>query len=406
MASKFKIGLVKETKNPPDKRVALPPAQAVDLMKRYSNVEVVAQPSDLRCYKDSEYVEAGISLQEDLTDCNLLIGVKEVKIEALVPNKSYLFFAHVAKKQPHNRKLLQAIVDKGITLLDHEYLTNQKNERLVAFGKWAGIVGAYNGLIAYGKRTGEFELRRAKDCHDYKDLLEGLKGIKLKPTKILITGGGRVAGGAMEIFNALGIKEVSPEEFLSKDFTEPAICRLDPWHYAQRNDEQPFDWNYWVSNPSDHKSTFLPYAKVASLFVACHFWDFRSPNFFSLEDMHSPDFKIKVIADVSCDVPGPIPSTLRATTIAEPFYDFNPKLDKEELPFTGESNITMMTIDNLPGELPRDASEFFGKTLVDNVIPHFLGDDGEGVIERATIVKNGKLTERYSYLQAYLEGRE
>ena len=216
MAKKFKIALVKETKTPPDKRVALAPAQAIELMSRYPQIEVVAQPSDLRCFKDIEYVNAGITLQENLNDCDLLIGVKEVKIEALLLNKKYLFFAHVAKKQPHNRKLLQAIVEKGITLLDHEYLTNQNNERLVAFGKWAGIVGAYNGLIAYGKRTDEFELRRAKDCHDYKDLLEGLKGIKFKPTKIVITGGGRVAGGAMEIFNALGIREVSPDEFLNQ----------------------------------------------------------------------------------------------------------------------------------------------------------------------------------------------
>jgi saccharopine dehydrogenase (NAD+, L-lysine forming) len=402
----FKIGLLKETKTPPDKRVALAPAQAVELMNRYPNVQVVAQPSDLRCYNNEEYFEAGVALQDDLSDCDLLIGVKEVKIEALLPNKKYLFFAHVAKKQPHNRKLLQAIVDKGITLLDHEYLTNKNNERLVAFGKWAGIVGAYNGLIAYGKRTGDFELRRAKDCYDYKDLIEGLKKISLKPTKILITGGGRVAGGAMEIFNALGIREVSPEEFLTQVFNEPVVCRLDPWHYAQRKDGKPFEWQYWVSNPMDHISTFLPYAKVASILVASHYWDFRSPHFFRLEDIHLPDFKIKVIADVSCDIPGPIPSTLKATTIAEPFYDFNPQLDREQKPFSGEDNITMMTIDNLPGELPRDASEFFGQTLIDNVIPHFLGNDEEGVVERATIVKEGLLTERYNYLQAYLDGKE
>lgn len=406
MVDRFKIGLVKETKTPPDRRVALAPQEAIELMKRFPMIEVVAQPSDLRCYKDQEYTNVGVKLQDDLSDCDLLIGVKEIKLEALIPNKTYLFFAHVAKKQPHNRKLLQSIVEKGITLLDHEYLTNKNNERLVAFGKWAGIVGAYNGLIAYGKRTGEFELRRAKDCHDYKDLLEGLRGIKLKPTKIVITGGGRVAGGAMEIFNSLGIKEVSPEDFLNNEFNEAVICRLDPWHYAQRKDGKPFDWQYWLSNPMDHVSTFLPFAKVASYFVACHYWDFRSPHFFRLEDMHLPDFNIKVIADVSCDIPGPIPSTLRATTIAEPFYDFNPSIDGEEPPFSGENNVTLMTIDNLPGELPRDASEFFGQTLIDNVIPHFLGNDEEGIIERATIVRDGVLSERYAYLQAYLEGRE
>lgn len=406
MPKSFKIGLLKETKTPPDKRVAIPPAQALELTKLFPTVDVCAQSSDLRCYSDTEFSDAGITLCDDLSSCNLLLGVKEVKIDALLSNKTYLFFAHVAKKQPHNRKLLQAICEKGITILDHEYLTNPKGERLVAFGHWAGVVGAYNGLIAYGKRTGDFNLKRAKDCHDYKDLLNGLKEVKMKPAKLLISGGGRVAGGAMDIFKALNIKEVSPEDYISKEFKEPVVCRLAPWHYAQRKDGKPFDWQHWVESPMEHVSTFLPYAKVTDMFVACHYWDFRSPHFFRLEDMQHPDFKIKVIADVSCDVPGPIPSTLRATTIAEPFYDYNPELDREEPAFSGERNVTMMTVDNLPGELPRDASENFGKTLITMVIPHFLGNDEEGVIERATIVKDGKLTERYKYLQAYLEGKE
>jgi saccharopine dehydrogenase (NAD+, L-lysine-forming) len=406
MAKKFKIGLVKETKNPPDKRVVLPPNQAYELMKLFPNVEVVVQPSELRCYKDIEYTQQGIALQDDLSDCDILLGVKEVKIDALLPNKSYLFFAHVAKKQPHNRKLIQAICSKGITLLDHEYLTKQNGERLVAFGHWAGIVGAYNGLIAYGKKTEQFELRRAKDCHDYNDLLQGLKEIKLMPTKILITGGGRVAGGAMEIFKAIGVREVEPVEFLENFFDEPVFARLDPWHYAQRKDGKPFDWQYWVSNPMDHVATFIPYSKVTDLFVACHYWDFRSPHFFRRDDLLSPEFKIKVIADISCDVPGPIPSTIKASTIAEPFYDYDVKQDIEVAPFTDPESVTMMTVDNLPGELPRDASENFGQTLVNAVIPHFLGNDGEGVVKRATIVKDGKLTELYSYLQDYLEGKE
>ncbi len=406
MNKHFKIGLLKETKTPPDRRVAIPPKQAKELMELFPNAKVVAQPSDLRCYKDSEYVEIGVELQDDLSDCDLLIGVKEVKIDALISGKPYLFFAHVAKKQPHNRKLLQAIAERGITLLDHEYLTNTKGERLVAFGHWAGIVGAYNGILAYGKRTGLFDLRRAKDCHDYKDMLEGLKSIKLNSARILITGGGRVASGALEIFRAIGVSLVEPEQFLSQQFNEPVMCRLDPWHYAQRKDGKPFDWQYWVNNPSDHISTFLPFTKVTDIFVACHYWDFRSPNFFTRDEMHAEDFSIKVIADVSCDVPGPIPSTLKATTIAEPYYDYNIELDKEVAPFSGDKHVTMMTIDNLPGELPRDASEFFGKTLINNVIPHFLGNDDEGVVERATIIKNGNLTPRYDYLQDYLLGKE
>jgi alanine dehydrogenase len=402
---KFKIGLIKETKTPPDKRVALPPAQAVELMRLFPNVEVVAQPSELRCFKDLEYQEAGIALQEDLSDCDLLIGIKEVKIPALIPHKTYLFFAHVAKKQPHNQGLFQAIARNKITLLDHEYITDKKGERLVAFGRWAGIVGAYNAMRARGIRTDRYKLLPPQECHDYQDMMSGLKNVHLRPKKILISGGGRVAGGALEVFRTIGIKEVTPEEYLNKEFDEPVLCRIDPWHYVRRKDGQPFAWDYWVQNPEEHESTFLPYTKVTDIFVACHYWDFRSPHFFTKEDMRLPDFKITVIADVSCDVPGPIPSTLRATTIAEPFYGYNPFLEREEVAFTSKKNITMMTVDNLPGALPRDASEDFAKTLIDKLIPHFLTEDAEGVIHRAMIMREGKLTNSFTYLLDYLEGK-
>lgn len=406
MNTKFKIGVLKETKTPPDKRVVLPPMQVIELIKRFPNVEVYVQPSDIRCYKDSEYESLGIKLKEDLSDCDLLLGVKEVKIPYLIDNKSYLFFAHIAKKQPHNQRLIQAIAQKGITLLDHEYLTDKKGVRLVAFGHWAGVVGAYNALRARGIKTNRYCLPAAHQCRDYKELVGELRKVKLDPKKILITGGGRVANGALEIFKAVHLKEVSPEDFLTKEFNEPVVCRIDPWHYAKRKDGKPFDWDYWVQSPMEHESSFLPFAKVTDILVACHYWDFRSPVFFTKEEMLKPDFRISIVADISCDIPGPIPSTLRASTIADPFFDYNPTTNKEEPAFSEKGTITVMSIDNLPGELPRDASEDFGNTLIEKVFPHFLCGDCEGVIERATILKNGKLTERYSYLQEYLDGKE
>ncbi len=405
MNTKFKIGVLKETKTPPDKRVALPPMQALDLIKQFPNVEVYIQPSELRCYKDSEYAAVGLTLKEDISDCDLLLGVKEVKPQYLLPNKRYLFFAHIAKKQPHNLPLIQALAQKKITILDHEYLTDQKGNRLVAFGHWAGVVGAYNALRVRGIRTKRYALPAAHDCHDYKELIDELKKVKLDPKKILLTGGGRVANGALEIFREIHIKEVSPEEFLNKKFDEPVVCRIDPWHYAKRKDGKPFDWDYWVKSPVDHESSFLPFTKVTDILVSCHFWDFRSPVFFTREEMLLPDFKISIVADISCDIPGPIPSTLRASTIADPFFDYNPATGKEEKAFSSDKNVTVMSIDNLPGELPRDSSEFFGKTLVEKVLPHFLSNDTDGIIERATILKEGKLTERYDYLKDFLEGK-
>jgi len=406
MPKHYKIGILRETKTPPDRRVALTPEQVVEVIKKFDNVDVVVQPSELRCYKDDEYSRLGVKLQDDLSDCDLLIGVKETKIPTIIPGKTYMEFAHVAKKQPHNQKLIQAFAANGNTVVDYEYLTDKNGVRLVAFGHWAGVVGSYNALRAIYIKHKLGELPPAHTLHDYNELKGILKKIKLPSLKFVITGGGRVAGGAMEVLGQAGIVEVTHDEFLTKEFDHPVYTRLDPWHYAKRNDSKPFDWDYWVSNPADHESTFLPYAQTADVFIACHYWDFRSPHFFTVDDMKQPDFRISIIADVSCDIPGPIPSTIKASTIADPFFDFNPATGKEEPPFSCGMNVTVMSIDNLPGELPRDASEFFGRLLIDKVLPHLLCDDCEGVIERATILKDGKLTPRYAYLQDYLEGKE
>ncbi|HOK61690.1 MAG: NAD(P)-dependent oxidoreductase [Tenuifilum sp.] len=406
MPKHYKIGILRETKTPPDRRVALTPEQVVEVIKKFDNVDVVVQPSELRCYKDDEYLRLGVKLQDDLSDCDLLVGVKETKIPTIIPGKTYMEFAHVAKKQPHNQKLIQAFAANGNTVIDYEYLTDKNGVRLVAFGHWAGVVGSYNALRAIYIKHKLGELPPAHTLHDYNELKGILKKIKLPPLKFVITGGGRVAGGAIEVLGQAGIAEATHEEFLTKEFDHPVYTRLDPWHYAKRNDGKPFEWDYWVNNPADHQSTFLPYAQTADVFIACHYWDFRSPHFFTVDDMKQPDFRISIIADVSCDIPGPIPSTIKASTIADPFFDFNPATGKEEPAFSCGMNVTVMSIDNLPGELPRDASEFFGRLLIDKVLPHLLCDDCEGVIERATILKDGKLTPRYAYLQDYLEGKE
>lgn len=400
-----RIGILRETKTPPDRRVALTPAQVVEVVSKFENVDIKVQPSELRCYKDEEYVSLGVNLQDDLSGCDLLIGVKETKIESIIPGKAYMEFAHVAKKQPHNQKLLQAFAANRNTIIDYEYLTDRNGIRLVAFGHWAGVVGAYNALRAVYLKYELGQLPPAHTLHDYDELKGILKTIKLLPLKFVITGGGRVAGGAMEVLGQVGISEVSHDEFLTKKFDYPVFTRLDPWHYAKRKDGKPFEWDFWVSHPAEHQSIFLPYTHAADVFVACHYWDYRAPHFFTVNDMVHPDFRISIIADVSCDIPGPIPSTIKASTIADPFFDFNPITGNEEPAFSGAPNVTVMSINNLPGELPRNASEFFGRLLIDKVLPHLFSDDCEGVIERATILKDGKLTPRYSYLQDYLEGQ-
>ena len=290
-------------------------------------------------------------------------------------------------------------------MLFRSYLTDYNGKRIIAFGRWAGMVGAYNGLRARGIRNNSFELKPAHECHDMDEMFAGLKKVDLKPKKILLTGGGRVAMGAMETLRELNLREVTPEEFLGNNFNEPVVCRLDPEHYVRHKRGLNFDLQHFFQHPEEYESTFKPYQKVTDLYIACHYWDPKSPHFITQEDMKDPDFRISVIADVSCDVGGPIASTLRASTIADPFYDYNPVTGKEEQPFSDEKNVTVMAVDNLPGELPRDASHEFGETLLDEIFPYLLGNDDRGVVERATITKKGKLTDRYNYLKDYAEGK-
>ena len=406
MVNKLKIGILRETKIPTDKRVPLTPSQIVLAEEQNSNCIFQVQPSDLRCYTNEEYEYLNIPFNEDLSDCDVLIGVKEVNKTTFIADKTYLFFAHVAKKQSYNRAMLQEMMRKRITLIDYEYLTHENGQRIIAFGHWAGVVGAYNALRAKGLRNDTFKLKPAHECHDLAEMYAGLHMIKLRPKKILVTGEGRVASGAMQTLNELKIKNVSVEDFLSKEYDEPVLCQIGPKDYVTRKDGKPFDFEYFVQNPKEHVSNFKRFTYVTDIFIACHFWDEKSPLFITNEDYRDPNFKISVIADVSCDVNGPIKSTVRASTVDEPFYGYNPFSEKDEKPFISPKNITVMAVDNLPSELPRDASSDFGNMFVNNVLPNFFNGDKNEILKRATIIKDGVLTPRYAYLEAYSRGQE
>lgn len=403
MDKTLRVGILRETKNPPDRRVPLTPPQIVALEELYPNVEFFVQPSDYRCYSNEEYEYLDIPLKEDLRDCNILLGVKEIDKRTFIPGKTYLFFAHVAKKQPHNLEMFWAMAEKKISLIDFEYLTSGEGQRVVAFGRHAGIVGAYNGLRARGIKTNKFKLKPAYQCHDLDEMWAGLKLIEIKQgLKILVTGDGRVAHGAMETLAVANVELVSPDEYLNRDFDVPVYCQISPEHYVRHMKGLKFSFSHFTKFPQEYESTFLPYTKVTDILITGHFWDPRSPLFFTREDMKKPDFRISVIADISCDINGPIPSTLRATTISDPFYSYNPILEIEEPAFSKQTNITVMSIDNLPGELPRDASQDFGKMLMNSVLNDLLTEIESPMIERATILRDGKLTSGYNYLNDYL----
>ena len=404
LEQRLKIGILRETKNPPDRRVPLTPPQIITLEEVYPEVEFFVQPSDSRCYTDEEYDYLGIPLKEDLRECDILLGVKEIDKRTFIPDKTYMFFAHVAKKQPHNREMFREMIERKITLIDYEYLTTEKGQRVVAFGRHAGIVGAYNALRARGINTNRFRLKPAYMCHDLDEVWAGLRLIELQPgLKIVVTGEGRVAYGAMETLQILNLVEVSPDDFLTRQFDVPVVCQIGPRHYTSHKKGLPFHFANFVKNPGDYESSFLPFTRVADVLITGHYWDPRSPAFFTKEDMKRSDFRISIVADISCDVRGPIPCTLRASTIADPFYAYNPQLEREEPAFSRSGNITVMAVDNLPGELPRDASQDFGNQLMQNVMHDLVTDRNKPMIRRATITENGRLTPHYEYLEDYTE---
>lgn len=402
----LKLALIKEGKRPIDRRVALSPAQAASLQQAYPHIQVVAQQSPVRCFPDREYAEAGIKVQPEVEDCQLLLGIKEVPVDQLIPGKTYLFFSHTIKKQAYNRALLQEILKKNIRLIDYERLTDKEGNRLVGFGRWAGIVGAYNGIWAWGRRFNLFDLRRALECFDLSDLRSEFAKVKLPPIKIAVTGSGRVGQGVLEVLTGMGIRQVSPEAYLTEVFTEAVFTQLRSKDYYKPRSGEPFQQEEFYARPALYETDFIKYTRVTDLLMAAAYWNPQAPALFSKEEMRNPDFRIKLVADITCDIDGSVPSTLKASTIIEPLYDYDPAKEAVATPLSDEKNITVMAIDNLPCELPRDASQSFGKQLMEKVLPSLLGEDSQEIIERATLTEGGSLRPAYQYLQDYVAGRE
>jgi alanine dehydrogenase len=400
-----KIGIIREGKSPPDKRVPLTPLQCKKIIALYPDTEIFVQPSVIRAIPDSSYAAAGIPLRDDLSVCDILMGVKEVPIQMLIPGKTYFFFSHTYKKQPYNRSLLQAILAKNISLVDYELLVSKGGKRLIGFGKYAGIVGCYNGMLAMGKKFGLFSLKAAHECADRKEVEEELKKVIFPENfKLVVTGGGRVAGGAKEILNLLPIKKVDPEAFLNQNFAEAVYTQLSVTDYNKKQDRGSFKTQEFYDHPERFDANFMRFAKVADMYVSCHYWDKRAPYIFSREDAKSPDFNLKIVSDISCDIDGPIASTLRPSTIEEPLYGYD-RFSGKETDFLDSNAIGVMAVDNLPCELPKDASADFGEELIRNIFPELLGKQQSEIIENARESNfKGELTEKFKYLKAYVQG--
>ncbi len=407
MGDQIKLGIIREGKVPPDKRVPLTPEQCKNLQAIYPHVEVIVQPSNIRAYSDQAYIDAGIKMQEDLTDCDVLIGVKEVNIEDLIPNKKYLFFSHTFKKQPYNRDLLRAILKNRIQLIDYEVIKNKNQKRVIGFGRYAGIVGCYNGFRTYGLKHNLYELKPANECHDRKEVEKELKKVNLPGnTKIALTGFGRVGHGAREIMDLLPIKEVSPSEFISDTFDSPVYTHLEIEDYYARRDGSEFDKSEFYRSPESYKSTFPQYLGVTDMYIPCHYWSDKADFIVTRDDLKQPGVKLSVVADISCDIDGPVACTIRPSKIADPIYGYNPQTESED-DFSKDGVIAVMAVDNLPCELPLDASEDFGSELMKEVFPSLFLEDHDHIIQNGSQTNlQGELTTQFEYLNAYVAGEE
>ena len=397
----MKIGIIKEYKLPPDKRVVFSPEKCVETLQKFPQVEFFIEKSDIRCFSDLEYEEMGLKVVTDLSNCDVLIGVKEVPIEKLIDNKKYFFFSHTIKKQPYNRKLLQQIIKKNIELFDHETIVDINNNRLIGFGYYAGVIGAYNGLRAYGLKNNTFSIPKAIDLKDRQEFNSILKSLSIPNMKILLTGKGRVGSGTKEVLDFLKIKQVSAHDFINETFNESVYVNIDVLDYNYSDSIENTVSNFY-NYPEKFRSTFSKFLSVSDIYFAGHYHNPKAPKLITLDDIKNPDFNIQVIADISCDIDGPIASTIRPSTIENPTYGFH-KEKLVECDFLDKNALAVMAVDNLPCELPRDSSEMFGEMFLKYVIPSFFNNDQENILMNSKITSEGSLTERFAYLSDYIQ---
>ncbi len=398
----IRIGLIKEGKTPADNRVALTPAQCKWIHKNSSDIKVVVQSSSGRCFSDREYGIAGVEIVEDLNDCDIILGIKEVPVSQLIPNKTYMFFSHTRKKQPYNQKMLQAIIERGITLIDYECLEHEDGERIIGFGFFAGVVGAHNGIMAYGKRTGAFDLDRVYKQRSFRELIHTYFGLKIPNIKIVATGSGRVAHGIVEIMHLLGIHEIEPDEYLSREFSYPVYTQVKGADLYEHKQTKQYNREHFHSHPEEYRCKFLPYVFSSDILMNGVYWDKNISRLFEKEVIQDPGFRIQTIADITDDAGGSVPINLGDQSIEDPVYGVDKKTFQKTAPYLSGS-VDVMAVGNLPNELPRDASRYFGEQLIKHVFEDLLGG-GSVTIDKATIVKDGKLTAHFEYLRDYAEG--
>ena len=395
------IGLSRERKNPPDNRVALSPIQCLALQQRYPQISVIVESSPTRCFSDAAYQEVGIPVVDDLQTADIILNIKELPADSLIPNKTYFFFSHTIKKQPYNKGMLQAILSKNITLIDYEVLRYENGQRVLGFGRFAGLVGAYNGLLVYGKKHNLFHIKPANQCKSYAEVLLELTAVKLPNMRIVITGGGRVSQGALDLLRAINIREVSPSQFLNETYNEPVFVQLNSPDLYVHPTLKAWDTKHFYQFHHEYKGQFSGYCGKTDLLINGIYWTEDLPRLFEVSDTQIPSFVPSVIADISCDVEGSVPITYKATSIADPVIGWDRKSLSPCEPYLDDS-IDVMSVGNLPNELPKDASEEFGEMLSLHIIPELFSAHSR-LLEEATITRGGNLTAHFEYLSDFVQ---
>lgn len=399
----MKIGLIREWKEPADKRVALSPNQCIQFQSLFPMVQLVVEKSPARTFLDAAYLEIGIPVVEDVSDCDILMGIKEVPLDKLISDKTYLFFSHTIKAQSYNRDLLKTILKKNITLIDYETLVWPQGGRILGFGKWAGIAGAYNAFLTWGKKTGQFDLPPAYMTNNYQESMHLLSALNFKKTRIVFTGNGRVAEGIREVLEQMKLKECTPQEFVSQPPKSSHFTQLTSWDLFHRKDGGPWDIQHFYKHHSDYCCEFDNFFQNTDILINGMYWEDSMPPLFTVKDTQLPHFNIQVIADITCDVEGSVPITLEATDIFNPTFGWSKTQQKKVEPY-GEDTIDIMAVTNLPTELPKNASEEFGSLLLEHIFPLIIHGDKSAILDRATIASNGKLTSNFSYLKNFVNG--
>lgn len=397
----LKIGVIREGKQPPDFRVPLTPKACKEIVDAHDNVEIVVQSSADRCYRDEEYQRLGISIVDKLDDCDVLLGVKEVPIQDLIDNKTYFFFSHTIKKQPYNKGLLKALLQANIRMIDYETLVDEKGKRIIGFGYFAGVVGAHNALLTYGKKYNKYSLAPAYELHDLENLKAQYANIDFPAFKVVVTGSGKVAHGAWDILEAAGFKEVNPVDYLHQEYDIPVYTKLGVEELYVNSVNGGFDKADFYKNPENYNSAFLTYSAVSDVLINGIFWKENIVRLFEKEDVKNIAFNINVIADVTCDIDGSVPLNQGASSIADPVYGVDRNTFEKKAAFMATNDIIdIMAVDNLPNELPRDASAHFSEVFKNTIIPELLAPSSK-MLENATICEEGQLTERFKYLTDY-----